>query len=334
MIIMNRPERGNGDLRSATKALRLAASGAADENREVTSVRKTLAIALICIPLVAAGASARTWYVYPTGVGGNAPTIQAAVDSAAVSGDVIMLKAGVFHEQDIVIDGKSILIDQSEGQAYIRAPFFGSGTCFTVRNTPSGFTINSVSLRGFATAVAFENASGFVQFIAVRGCDRAVSVSGGSSAPTIWYGLIDSCGVGIEVSGGSAVTIRNETIVHCGTGVRFAGGATTLTRSILYGCAAGVSCAGGAVASSCNDLFANAVDFAGCSAGATDFFSDPMFCFAVAPAPGLYWLHKDSPCFTKANPCGLTVGAFVTAAGCTGTAVEPATWGSIKDMYR
>lgn len=297
-------------------------------------MRKTLAIALIIIPLWAAGASARTWYVYPTGVGGSAPTIQAAVDSAAVSGDIIMLKAGVFHEQDIVVDGKSILIDQSEGQVYLRPPSFGSGTCFTVRNAPSGFTINSVSVRGFATAVAFESSSGFVQFVAMRGCGRAVSVSGASSAPTVWYGLIDSCGVGVEVSGGAAVTIRNETIVHCETGVRFAGGTTTLTRNILYGCDAAVSCAGGAVASSCNDLFANGVDFAGCAAGATDFFSDPMFCFAVAPAPGLYWLHKDSPCLTKVNACGVTVGAFVTAAGCTGAAVESSTWGSIKSMYR
>lgn len=295
---------------------------------------KTLAIAMVLLPLWAAGATARTWYVYPSGIGGNAPTIQAAVDSAAVSGDVILLKTGVFHEQNIVIDGKSVLIDQSEGQVYIRPLSFGSGACFIVRNAPAGFTLNSVSLRGFDTAIAFEASAGYVQFVAMRECNRAVSVTGSSSSPTVWYGLIDSCGVGIEVSGGAAVTVRNETIVHCGTGALFTGGATTLARTILYGCGTALSCAGGAVTSSCNDLFANGADFAGCSAGAGDIFSDPMFCFAVAPSPGPYWLHVDSPCLTKVNPCGVTIGAFVAAAGCTGAAVERTTWGSLKGLYR
>jgi hypothetical protein len=289
---------------------------------------------IACALLMGGTAASKTWYVYPNGVGGNAPTLQAAVDSAALSGDNIMLKGGVYRETGVVVDGKAVLIDQFEGQVYMRSPVPGSGTCIAFRNIPAGFSLNALSFRGFETAVAIEDASGYVQWPSIRSCGCGIAISGASSALTVWYALVDSCSSGIEVDGGADVVIQNETIVHCSTGIAFNSGSATLSRSIVYACATGVSCTGGAANLSCNNFFLNGADYAGCTAGATDFYSDPMFCFAVAPSPGLYWLHADSPCFTAANPCGVRVGAIIGAAGCTGTAADETSWGALKEMYR
>jgi|GEM_PF-1927223 hypothetical protein len=311
-------------------------AGPADRRRvrEVIRLKSAIVAATVLSLCIGGEARGRTWYVYPNGVGGDAPTIQAAVDSAAVSGDKILLKGGVYRETGIVIDGKALLIDQVDGQAYLRSPSPGSGVCITARNISSGFSLNALAFRGFETAIALENASGYVQWPTLRECGRGVAISGGLSSVNVFLALIDSCGTGVEVNGGAAIVLQNLTIAHCGTGAAFGGGSSTFTRSIVYGCSTGVSCSGGAAASSCNDYFLNGTDYAGCAPGATDFYSDPKFCFAVAPAPGHYWLHHTSPCFTGENPCGVRCGALIAAAGCTGTAVEETSWGAVKALYR
>ncbi|GJM44205.1 MAG: hypothetical protein DHS20C21_10470 [Gemmatimonadota bacterium] len=53
--------------------------------------------ALLALALLTPPSFARTWHINPDGTG-DAPTIQAAVDSAA-AGDVVLLEAGVFLEQ-------------------------------------------------------------------------------------------------------------------------------------------------------------------------------------------------------------------------------------------
>jgi len=281
--------------------------------------------------MIAPGAGAKTWSVYPNH-SGPTPTIQSAIDSCAVSGDNIIVYAGIHYEGNIVSDGKSITIDQS-GQAYIHSPTPGSGTGITIRNA-SSFTISSLAFRNFGTAVAVESANPLIQWVTIRACGSGLTVSGISSCPVMWYALVDSCGTGIDVIEGGAITLRNQTIANCATGVRFASATTTFTRNIVYHCGVGIQCAGGIVNQSCSNFFLNAADYGGCSAGTNDFFTDPMFCFWKAPAPGPYWLHNTSPCLTGTNPCGQKVGAFTAAAGCTGTGAEHTTWGAIKGIYR
>jgi hypothetical protein len=294
-------------------------------------VHKTPIIAVFIVAAVAVGAEARNWYVLANG-SGNTPTIQSAVDSAASSGDAILIQTGVYHEGGIVVDGKSIMFIQYEGQVYLIAPSAGSGTCFTIRNA-TAFSIEGIALRGFETAIAVENASGTIQWITVRKCNRGVTISDPVSSPTIWYSLVDSCGTGIEVRGGS-VTLQNQTIVNCSTGAVFLGGSATFSRTIVYNCGTGVQCSGGSASLNCNDFFLNVSNYTGCPPGTNDFSLDPKFCFWKSTA-GPYWLHDTSPCLTKVNPCAEYVGAFnAPIAGCTGTAVERATWGSIKSIYR
>jgi len=291
---------------------------------------RTLFSAALIIACTAMGAGAETWYVLPDG-SGRTPTIQSAVDSAAASGDAIMIKGGVYYQGGIIVDGKNIMIDQYEGQVYLIAPSAGTGACFTIRDGAAG-EINSLAIRGFDTAIAVENGSPTIQWITLKACSRGAMISGTASAPKIWYSVVDSCATGIEVSGGS-VTLQNQTIVNCMTGALFSGGSTTFSRTIVDSCSTGVQCSGGSATLSCNDFFLNATNYSGCAAGANDFYTDPKFCFWKS-TNGPYWLHDTSPCFTKANPCAVRVGAFTASPGCTGTAVQQSSWGEIKAIYR
>ncbi|MDD4858266.1 MAG: hypothetical protein PHD74_09215 [Candidatus Krumholzibacteria bacterium] len=293
-------------------------------------MRRMLLIVAFAVASMTAGAAARNWYVWPDGRG-STPTIQAAVDSAA-SGDYIYIHTGTYHQGGIVAIGKNLTFAQYDGQVYIISPSMGSGTCITVRNAGS-FVIGSFSFRGFETAIDAEASSGTIQLVTVKACNRGIAISDAGSSSTIWYCLVDSCGTGVEVRGGS-VTLQNQTIVNCTTGTLFSGGSAIFSRTIVYDCGIGIQCSGGSVSSSCNDFYLNGADYSLCTAGANDFYTDPKFCFWKSSG-GPYWLHSTSPCFTGDNPCSATIGAFTgTIPGCTGTAVQRESWGAIKSIYR
>lgn len=291
-------------------------------------VLKMLLVATLILASVRGSVEGKTWYVPSI-----APTIKAAVDSCAVSGDAISITGGVYHEGSIVVDGKSISIGPYNSAAVtVIAPSPGIGAGFVFRNT-SGGSLMSLIVRDFGTAVAVENASPSFQFVSLKACTKALTVAGASTVQ-FSYSIVDSCVTGIEVQAGS-VTLQNETIVRCGTGAQLLGGSTSMTRSIVYGCATGVQCSGGGATLGCNDFWLNGADYSGCAAGTNDFYLDPKFCF-WASSGGPYQLHSTSPCFVVAlNPCNVRIGAITSPiAGCSGTAVERSTWGSIKNIYR
>jgi hypothetical protein len=78
-------------------------------------------LVIICLILLLAlptSVSARDWYVAPDGTG-DAPTIQAAVDSAA-AGDVVLLASGTFRgdgNRDIDFSGKAITVTSEAREA-------------------------------------------------------------------------------------------------------------------------------------------------------------------------------------------------------------------------
>jgi hypothetical protein len=87
-----------------------------DEPLRHTPIKITPIIAFILLG-VAASAAAKTWYVRPDGTG-DAPTIQAAVDSAT-GGDIVMLSDGVFTgtgNRDVLV-GKAITLRSESGDA-------------------------------------------------------------------------------------------------------------------------------------------------------------------------------------------------------------------------
>ncbi len=292
-------------------------------------MKKSILI-VMAVLAAAGGLQARTWNVNLLGTG-DAPTIQAAVDSAQ-SGDVVMLAAGTYHEVNILVDGKNISISES-GRAFLVAPVQGVGTGITFRNVSASGSLSSLSFSGYHTGISIENSSVSVTFVTVKQCIEGVVVAFGTGTSTLLAGLADSCATGVDVQG-ATVMVQNWTIVFCTTGIKLTGGTTTVTKSIISSCDVGIDCAGAPGVLSCNDLFLNTTNYNGCSAGQNDFFTDPIFCYLTPPSPGPFWLHGSSPCWTKANPCNARIGAFLSGVGCTGAAVEETSWGAIKSLYR
>jgi len=299
---------------------------------EVISLMRIIPLALILAALIHGAAPAQTiWTVQPDG-SGDAPTISAAIDSAA-SGDRIIVYAGWYTESGLVVDGKDLTFQYQGGIPIIVSSGTGVGTGITFRNTGPGTSILGFEFRDYDTAVSIEDSDGTYWYLTIRYCNTGVSISGVSSAPTVMFSLVDSCGTGIGVSGGSGVSIRNMTIVNAEAGIESLGGSATVSRSIIYGCDTGAQCSGGALTLSCNNFHLNTADYGGCAAGPDDFYDQTLFCLDAGGSPGPYYLDDASPCWAANNTCGVDMGAFTQSAGCTGTATEETSWGAIKKMY-
>ena len=80
----------------------------------IASVLPLLLAALVFVLVSATSPSARTWHILPDG-SGDAPTIQAAFDSAAV-GDTVLVACGVYHESDLTLS-TSITLQGTSGGA-------------------------------------------------------------------------------------------------------------------------------------------------------------------------------------------------------------------------
>jgi len=77
----------------------------------------SIRLAIICLFLTTATASARDWIVQPDGLG-DAPTIQAAIDSLESGVDTIVLTDGVFTgdgNRDISNWGKMFVLRSQSG---------------------------------------------------------------------------------------------------------------------------------------------------------------------------------------------------------------------------
>lgn len=294
--------------------------------------RYVISVMLASILLHGAASAQRAWVVKADG-SGDAPTIHAAIDSAA-TGDGIVVWGGYYSENGLVVDGKDINFQYQNGTPIIISSSYQSGTGITFRNVGSGSNLLGFEFREYRTGISIENGAGMYWYCNIIDCGTGIEVSGVTSSPTIMFSLVDLCGTGMRILGGSSIAVRNMTIVGADTGVENLGGSFTLTRSIINGCTTGVSCSGGTTALTCNNFYLNTVDYNGCAAGAGDFYDLTRFCYAAGGSPAPYYLHVDSPCWAENNACGLDVGAFIQSPGCTGTAVKESSWGSIKKMYR
>lgn len=292
---------------------------------------KTIVAVCLSIIFTASLVFAKNWTVRPDG-SGSAPTIQAAVDSCALSGDVILIYSGTYNEENIIVDGKDIFVSGS-GVPYLKAPSPGSGAGFILRNVTSGFNVFGIAFADFDAAIVIEDGSPTIWFSEIKGCGKGIEVSGASSAPELSYNFMDSCMTGCDVLSCSSTNIINHTIVNCNTGISVSGGVVSVDRNIVSGCGTGALCSGGSVLFDCNDFWYNSSDYSGCSPGATDIHVMPRFCLIAYPAEP-YMLHIDSPCWASNNACGVNMGAFTMTHGCEGTALEETSWGAIKRMYR
>lgn len=112
--------------------------------QRIASVVPLLLTVLVLVLASATSPSARTWYITPDG-SGDAPTIQAGVDSA-VAGDLVELSSGVFFEHDIHLKSEVDVRSSSLEPALTTIDAQGQGRVFhaySVACSLAGFTVTN-----------------------------------------------------------------------------------------------------------------------------------------------------------------------------------------------
>ncbi|MDH3214832.1 MAG: hypothetical protein OEN01_00905 [Candidatus Krumholzibacteria bacterium] len=290
---------------------------------------KCISIMVVLLVVAMGSASAATWYVTWDG-SGDAPNLQAAIDSTAL-GDTVLVAPGTYTGTgnfEVDFRGKAIVVISESGASDTIIDCQGNGRAFIFQ---SGEGLNSV-LCGFAITNGLTSGAGGAIF-----CDN--------SSPEICYNVIygnhaGGHGGGIAVRKASPV-IRNNTIAHNSTD-RQGGGITFQSKSMpTISCniiafatlGEGVVCVGEPNSNptmSCNNVFGNAGGdvLCGVDAGGNESV-DPVFCGGLGS--GNYYLQEDSPCQPIAAACGVLIGAL--GSGCSTVPTEQSTWGAIKARF-
>ncbi len=267
--------------------------------------------ALTFLFLCATLASAKIWYIKVDGTG-DAPTIQAGVDSAA-AGDTVLVGPGVFELDRHIIMKDGIVLTSESGAANTtikRGMFHLSTGIRCTLLVSSGTEISGFWIEGF------NEVQGISSGIYVANCENVI----------IKNNIITKNCIGIGLDGYNYVSLQNNTLNANDDYDLYRGGGAAI-NNIFWGDVFGFDNFSGL--SSCND-FKN-ISHAGIWI-TFNFSQDPEFC--GIDGSDNYYLQSDSPC-APGNPpmseCGL-IGAL--PVGCGTTPVEHKTWGAVKAIYK
>ena len=190
---------------------------------------------VLLVLTLAPDASARTWLILPDGTG-DCPDLTAGVDSAAVSGDTLLLGPGTFtgpNNRKVDFQGKDMVVTSQAGAAVTMIDCQSSGRAFSLASGESGEISNLTFVNGdfgFGGSIFVVGGSPlitdnvFTANAATRG--GAIHVRGGS--PAILRNLFDSnvasdWGGAIYIDRTGSGVIDNNTFV--GNDGSFGGGA-------------------------------------------------------------------------------------------------------------
>jgi hypothetical protein len=258
---------------------------------------KSIILVLVLV-IMASGSSARTWRVNTAGTG-DAPTLHAAMDSAAAF-DVVLVEAGEYFVASGLDVPKNVRLvgESGAGRTLIHTNAFLEPVTVELSD---GATMSGIHVRGNTLPVLFLHDAGADHCIIEASIDvRLVQGEGGP-----WefrYCLF----VGGEI--GLPATFL-ACIIMSDLGER-AVGSTLWFNDVLGSVHPGID------ASSTN----------------SNFSLDPEFC--GIPGSGNYFLRSTSPCLPENNPFGIPVLVGPLSAGCGAVVVEERTWGGIKALYR
>jgi len=303
--------------------------------------------------LVASQSYTRVWYVKQDGTG-DAPTIKAAIDSAAAN-DTVLVAPGTYTQRVIIVVKDSLTVMSEEGaeKTILHTSSSGimstGGTSLTIKGFMfEGCTNGALDamelLRGNDDILIEENIFRSNQGTAISVTSifpDMINRSSMSPYMVIRNNLIYSNGGGIHIAQWAGVVeIYQNTISHNapGQGIAAVDGwdcSNSIHHNIISYNEIGVD---GFCASDfeCNDIFGNDSNIDPPPFGTNGNIAvDPQFCGVEPQVSGNYFLQSDSPCAPGKHPdeypCGL-IGA--RPVGCQDTAVERTSWGRIKSIYR
>lgn len=307
--------------------------------------RKTivLAVTLASILTSAIDVFSTTWYVKPDQTG-DAPTIQAAIDSTRV-GDTVLVAPGTYKQSWIECGYKDTLSIIGEEGA--------ENTILQVTDPPLHMLVHhcdSLFLKGFT----FENSLlGGVKFYLCSRVSVIENIFRFNQGDAINFevcsgvvmnsNLIYSNTYGIScVDQNYNVTISNNTIAgqdEYGLYL-YPANRYVISNNIVYNNAIGVHSFAVDHAFACNNAYNNGVNyqllfFPDPTGTDGNISVDPQFCGVDPEASGNFLLQSDSPCAPGNHPtgylCGL-IGKF--PVGCSATLTEEQSWGKIKSIFR
>ncbi|MFC1475610.1 SBBP repeat-containing protein [Candidatus Zixiibacteriota bacterium] len=273
------------------------------------------------------------WYVQANGLG-EAPTIQAAIDSST-HGDTVVVAEGVYRgdgNRDINSHRRNILLRSENGPAFTIIDCEGSlaepHRAFTFEDEEdSVFIVDGFTMRGGYGPLHSSAACGGGMFFdraspTVKNCifTDNYAVLGGAlylnhAAPR----LFNCTFAGNSANYGAAVFAYDNSLVlleDCVMAFNSGG----LPVICLENSAANLAC---------SDVYGNAGgDWIGCLAGQEgingNFSADPLFCNVAIGDVGL--ADESSPCRPANNECGVLVGAMDLECAC-----DCGLWGDIND---
>ena len=271
---------------------------------------RVIAFVLLFVALLPISAETRTWYIKADGTG-DAPTIQAGVDSA-VAGDLVLVGPGTHEPGYIGIrvkPGVNLISEAGPAATIIQAPPYNY--------TPPCIIVGSGN----------NEISGFW----IKGPTTYCGIGPGPNS-TVSYNIVEAFHTSRGISVDEHCTIHNNLIYGVptpegGTGISYTSPealGSTVYNNIIF---CSEVCGNGEYVI---NSWGNIVLAPACVTGY--FQADPQFCGAWGEEN--FFLQSDSPC-APGNPenqwCG-QIGPL--PVGCGAVPVESRSWGAIKHMYK
>jgi len=284
----------------------------------------------LALVLLSAGAShARTWYVTEDGMG-DAPTIQAAMDSAAY-GDTVLVGPGAYEgSMGVVIfsDGVSLISEMGPQHTVLRSDWGNLVTMYNVTFARlEGFTLEGATAATWNEHSIWCGGNDWVPNREILICNNIMlggnidyGIHGIYFDGEIWGNVIVGhrfYGVYMEFE--CQGTVHNNIIIENNIGVNI-----NESYTPVY----------------CNDLWGNATDYYVPPIGEPwdppdsrgNFSEDPLFCDRDN---GDYTLNSCSPCLPGNHPAGFDCGLIGTfGLGCGPTSVETESWSQVKELFK